>query len=94
MITHLFIPRSMCAQFEYYPSLLSYSSMFSMRSMRITKSFPYAAVIRKFGEVENLYPSLFLSSHRSSGSNKMINRYGLSLSVWMVALLIWIGGLW
>lgn len=56
------------------------------------RSPAYAVVVMVFGEVLKWYPSWSILSHLSRGSRKMMNRYELYVSPWMVPWLIWIGG--
>jgi hypothetical protein len=57
----------------------------------IGKSSAYAAEVILVLEVLKVYPLFPLSSHRKSGSRKIINRYGLSMSPCIVSIYMGIG---
>lgn len=43
-------------------------------------------------EVVNLYPMEFRANHRKKGLRNVLNRYGLSVSPWMLPRLMGLGG--
>ncbi len=57
----------------------------------MAKSSAYAAVLSWSEEVLNVYPRLSRWSQRIRGSRKMMNRYGLRVSPWIVPRSIWTG---
>ena len=57
----------------------------------MAKSLAHAVVVHVALDVLKWYPMLSVPSHLKRGSRKIINRYGLSVSPWIVARLMLIG---
>lgn len=63
-----------------------------MLSMRMAKSFTYAIVVHVVLEVLKWQPSEPTFNHLNRGSRNMMNIYGFSVSLWILPLLMYMGG--
>ena len=92
VIAHLERLRSICDHCGYFCSLVIWGWICLMLSVIMAKSSAYAVVVYVALDVLKWYPMSSFSSHLKRGSRKMINRYGLSVSPWIVPRLMLIGG--
>ena len=65
--------------------------MFSILFDRMVRSYAYVEVVMEFDDVLKRYPNWSFSSHSSTSSKKMVNMYGLRVSLVVVDFNEWGG---
>lgn len=90
MMAHLDKFRSMCDHSTYLCNLVICGCICWISSVMIARSSAYVVVVHMEAEVLKWYPKSIFLSHLRRGSKKMMNRYGLRISAWIVPRLMFI----
>ena len=94
MIAHSIIARSIPAHSQYLSTLFGSCCSDVSLLVSIAKSSAYGAEVIVILDVPSVYPCFPCGDHRRSDSRDIMNKYGLTVSPWIVPLCIGIFCVW